>query len=223
MSETIWQRAGGVSYPTGLSNYIPTTMTDPNQVLGMDFQKNYGFAHDAQMARLNQQPQMEALNQKAQHWNALFPMLQQGLSGLNGSFSSRVGGQSGTGPRINAAPIWDAGKIQGQVNANRAQGAQETAGQVQQMQNRLAGSGYGANSPLAQALQTQMRMSNMGSVADQNRQFTQNAAQQNASHVLSAQQAQEGQYSNRMQEDIARRRNVIGQQQGLLGLLGQFL
>jgi hypothetical protein len=222
MSEVIWQRAGGVDHPTGLNNFIPNQLPDLDKQNDRLFQLQHGYGHDEAMARLAQQPAMAQLAQKDAHWNALFPYLTQGLRSI-GNFSSRVGGQSGVGPRINARPIFDQSGIQQQMNANRAQGAQETAGQVQGMQNRLAGSGFGANSPLAAALQTQMSMANMGNVANQNREFKQNAAQANAGQLLKAQTAQEQQFASRQQEDIERRRQVIGQQQGLLGLLGQFL
>lgn len=173
------------------------------------------------LAQLNQQPEMRKLDFEQGKWNTLLPYIQQSMGGLN-QFG-RIGGHSGPGPRINAGPIWDQGKIQQQDNAIRAQGDQQTASGVQDMQNRLAGSGYGAKSPLALALETQMGMGNRANAADQVRQFGQNAAQQNAAHVLQGQQAQESQFSNRQQEDIARRHAVLGYQSSLLGMLGQFL
>jgi hypothetical protein len=179
-----------------------------------------GFQNQMRMLQQSQAPELQKMQMQQQHWGALFPYLQQALGG---SFNQHVGGQSGAGPRITAAPIWDQGRQQQQVNAMRAQGAQETQGQVNTMNDRLAGSGFGAKSPLAQALETQMRMGNQASVAGQVRDFHNTAAQQNSSHLLGAQQAQEGQYASRMNEDIERRRVTSGYRTGLLGMLGQFM
>jgi hypothetical protein len=171
-------------------------------------------AHSMDMLNAQQRPEMMRLDQSQNRWNALFPYLTGALGG-----ASRVGGKSTPGPRINAGPIWNQGSMQQNVNAMRGQGAQETASGVEQMRNRLAGSGYGSNSPLASALETQMGMGNNANVANQVREFRQNAAQQNAQQIYRGQTAQEQQHANRMQEDIERRRMVSGYQTGLYGML----
>lgn len=220
---------GGYGYGgSGMVMGVPTESGQPysfEDVLNRNFAgQQKGLDRDSQMAQLKQSqaPEMQKLAMQNAHWGALFPYLQKALGGMGG-FSSKVGGASGAGPRISGGPVFGQQMQQDQVNNLRAQGAQETAGGVQSMQNRLAGSGFGARSPLAAALESQMGMANQANVANQVRDYRQNAAQTNAQHTLGAQQAQESQYSNRMQEDIARRRNTIGYQQGLLGMLGQFL
>lgn len=157
--------------------------------------------------------QLAPLNSRNQHFNQLLPMIQGALS------SGLVGGQSGPGPQISAAPIWDEGQIQSQVNTQRAQNDAATQSQMRQTQSQMAGRGFSSNSPLLAALQSGQQMANMqaNSAADQGIRW--NAAQGNAEQVLKGQMAQEQQYSNRMNEDIERRKANNQYVSSLLGVL----
>jgi hypothetical protein len=61
-------------------------------------------------------------------------------------------GQSREGPAIDASPIWGEQQIQGRVNQMRGTNDAATAGRQRQMQQQVAGRGFGSQSPLAQAL-----------------------------------------------------------------------
>ena len=96
---------------------------------------------------------------------------------------------------------------------------QSTATQVRDMNNSMAGKGFGTRSPLAAALESQMGMAGQAQKADYAREFVPQTRQANAQYGLQAGQAREQQFSNRQQEDIERRRTAASQQASLLSAL----
>lgn len=164
---------------------------------------------------------------RQQRFDQVWPWAQQQFGGFNQLFGQSGGGQQvGTQPQIESNPIWGEQAIQQQVNARRSANDQGTAAQIRGMREDLGGRGFGSNSPLAQALATQYQMQNLATNTANERDFRFDAAQQNAQHVLRAQQALEEQYANRQMEDIQRQRNFIsglGTQASLLGALAGFI
>lgn len=140
-----------------------------------------------------------------QRFDKLFPTLQNLMGGFQAQ-NERIGGQSGPGPQISSAPIWSNQQIQEQVNSGVARNNQSVATQNRTLGNSLAGRGFAAGSPLQQALQNQNQMMGMVGNSDIARQTRWDAAEGNKKHVLQAQMGQEQQFSNRMQEDIERRK-----------------
>jgi hypothetical protein len=133
------------------------------------------------------------------------------------------GGQVGQQPRIDAGPVWNAQQVQRQVNSARASNDATTASNMRQNRESLAGRGFGGNSPVAAALDSQTRAANLAANADSDRQIRWNAAQGNAQQTLQGQGARENQFASRQQEDIARKtpyvQGYFGQRNALLSAL----
>ncbi len=149
-----------------------------------------------------------------QRFSQLFPLLSGQFSAM-GDFD-RVGGQSGQSPNIKVGGVWSGDQVQQQVNATRATNDAGLAAQQQAMQQKMAGRGFGANSPLAQALGTSMQNANLAANTGAEREIRWDAAQGNAAHRLESQVARENQFATRMDEDIRRRQT---QMQGYSALL----
>lgn len=186
-------------------------------------------AHDAAETGRSAAQNATALQQTAmpidwdkQKFNQIWPWLQGQYDAL-GSSAYSVGGQSGQGPTINANPIWNPNQINQQVNNARAINDQTMASRTRQSQESLAGRGFGANSPLAQAMAAQFGMQNLVANTDADRNIRWNAVEGNANQVLTGQQAREQQFASRQAEDIERRKTYASQQNALLGSLGALL
>jgi hypothetical protein len=160
---------------------------------------------------------------KQQRFNQVFPWLQGmlggTLGGIKGPFTAG-GAQIGTPPPISAGPVWDPQQIQQNVNASRATTDASTQAQMRQASQSAAGRGMGANGPLVQALQGQLQNQNLATNVGNEQSTRWNAALGNAGQLLKGQQAQEGQFAARQQEDIERRRPVLGFAGQLLSALG---
>lgn len=166
----------------------------------------YGIDTQAETARRGQQLQYDAsvlpANQKMQRFGTLLPM----MSGAFNQIGQMPQGPVGRAPAITTGGVWDQGQIQQQVNAGRASNDRQTAGQVQKMHADVAGRGFGANSPLAMALETNYKGQGMAANANTERETRMGAAEKNAGHLLATQSAAEGQYASRQQEEIQRRK-----------------
>lgn len=127
-----------------------------------------------------------------QVFGALSPLL--GQLGQWGANSQQIGGT----PTINTNPIWNPQQIQQQVNAGRAQNDQATQTQMRLAGQQMAGRGFGANSPLAAAIQGQLAGQNLATNADTERQTRMGMTQANAGHQLGAQTAWEAAYADRL-------------------------
>lgn len=187
----------------------------------------HGIDTQAQTARRGQDVQLQEANIQADAAKLPYQIKQQQYNQLLPQFQAFAAqgyqpgsGQVGTQPAINAGPIWNDAQVQQQVNNQRAVIDATTAGNIQNMQASVAGRGFGGNSPLAQALAANYQGQGLGAAANAEQQTRWNAAQGNAQQVLQGQQAQESQFANRQQEDIARRNAWLGQYQSLAGLLG---
>lgn len=124
--------------------------------------------------------------------------------------ASRVGGRSGPSPEITVGPIWNDQQVDQRVNQMRAVSDQSTAGNIARMGQSTAGRGFGQNSPLLQALTAQSQGANLAQKTGAENDLRYNAAQGNRKMVLDTQKARSDQFSDRMAEDIERRRNQAG-------------
>lgn len=183
----------------------------------------WGDERQGQMANYRANVAADAAKFPAQlqqdRFNRLLPSLQSALNGGGAGDSGVIGGASTAGPRIDIGPIWNEGQIQQQVNAGRAMNDRRLGGNLRQIRQSTAGRGFGANSPLQMALSTQARMGGAAANADLGRNVRWDSAQGNAQHRLSSQQAAEVQHSNRMQEDIERRKNRSQYQSSIIQAL----
>lgn len=138
-----------------------------------------------------------------------------GMGRPGGAPAARGWGQGGFGqspgaanfggqPKISANPVYSPQQIQQAINTTRAGNDQGTQSQIRNMQNDLAGRGFGANSPLAQALGMGMQSANLSANTQAQTQLGLGAAQANAQQVLAGQTAQEQQYAARQTEAIQR-------------------
>lgn len=157
-----------------------------------------------------------------QHFQQLFPMLSKGFGALGGGFGSpaTAGGASGQGPAISAGPVWNPQQIQQQVNSSRAQTDASTQTQQKATGEQAAGRGFSSQSPLTLALQGQEAGQGMATNAQNQNQIQWGAAEGNSKSLLAGQQAREGQFASRQQEDIQRRLPYFQQQNALISALG---
>jgi len=153
----------------------------------------------------------------------IFPLIKSQLSGAFGGGlgggAATAGGSSGSGPAINANPIFSGSQIQQQVNAATAANDQRAQTQARLAREQTAGHGFGAQSPLARALEMGAQNQAMAANTANEREIRLGATGRNAAHVLDAQRAQEEQYASRMREDIERRKPYFQQQQNMLAVL----
>jgi hypothetical protein len=140
-------------------------------------------------------------------FNALNAQLRSQYTGKlptgNSPWNNALGLVSQGAKPIDTNPIWNPQQIQGQVNQSNANAWAGEGGQQRELAGTLAGRGFGGNSPLYQALSTNLGAQTRNSNQQSENTLRWNAAQGNAQHVLAAQTA-EGQ-----------------RQQGLSGLANQ--
>lgn len=122
-------------------------------------------------------------------------------------------------PRIDSGPIWDSQQIQGRVNSMRASNDASAANSTRKMQANLASRGYGSNSPLAQALQTQFSGQALAANTSGENDLRWNAAQGNADHVLQAQLGRSNQWNQANEQAIQNKRMQLEHQSSLMNLL----
>lgn len=202
------------------------------------FGANLGFQRE-QMAAQQQQARDAQANQlniarmqadasryptqvKESMFNRIFPYIGRMMNG--GSFLSgyNTSAQTGQQPYISDAPVYSQQAIQERVNAQRAQGDAAMASRQQQLRNSAAGRGASANSPLMQSMMNAMYGQNLAANTQAENDLRFNAAKENASQVLNAQQAREKQYASRQGEGIERGKVNYSGLTGLLGALGSF-
>lgn len=83
-------------------------------------------------------------------------------------------------PEIDTGPIWDEGEIQRQVNALRATSAAETDRASRLVNDKFAGAGFGAVSPVAMAVRQNLEASRIAGDSSAERQARWDAATGNA-------------------------------------------
>lgn len=165
----------------------------------------------------NLRAQLAADTQRASdHFNDVFPTFKGYLSS---ALAGGPGGGGGPGPDITVSPVWTQGQMDQQVNAARATSNAQTQTAMRGMQQQLGARGYGSNSPLMAALQSQMEMGGMQRGADLERNIRWDSAQGNADQLLKSQVARENQFASRQQEANQRLASYNQMRTGLLGAL----
>lgn len=193
--------------------------------------QRYGIDANNATTRQGNQLQYQAsvlpANLKQQRFNQVLPMFQDAFGRMGqwggGTSGYKGNGQVGTQPNITTGGVYSQGQIQQQVNAGHAQTDQQTGTNVQNMNNQLGGKGYGSGSPLAMALQQNYEGQGMAANANNERETRMTAAQQNAGQTLNSQQAAEGQFANRQNEDIERNKVRTTALSSWLGSLGSII
>ena len=147
---------------------------DP-RISGAQFQR--GLAQQKELA-------LAPLDWAKQRFNTILPMLQGAIGGMGGAPGANV-----PVPQITAGPVFSDQQIQQQVNQARGATDAGTATQQRNVAQNLAGRGFGSNSPLQQALQTNLGAMGRQTGAEQETNIRLGAAQQNAQQKLASQQA----------------------------------
>lgn len=143
-------------------------------------------------------------------FDTVSPLLSGLMNGQGSAFSfGQVGGTNTPQPQITAAPVYTDQQTNQQVNNQQSQNASKAAAQMRTNSTGLAGQGWGANSPLLAALNSGVQNQLMASNATAARETPFMAAQANAKQLLAGQQAQESQWGDLQQADIARRQQQL--------------
>lgn len=190
---------------TGFS-WGPIATYDPQGVIDFRAQSALEYPQQQKLEQIRQTPAY--LQQE--RFNRVFPWLQNQIGSALGQFSSTVGGQSGQGPTITASPVVGPQQLQQNINAMRARGDMQAQTQARMNARNAAGNGMGAGSPLVSAMNQSAQMSNLAGQRANETNLRMQAATGNAQQMLQAQQAREGQFASRQQEDVERRRTVAG-------------
>jgi hypothetical protein len=160
------------------------------------------------LSLLNQQGRQITLGQ-------LLPLLKSAF----GSFGGDGASLAGTQPTINAGPIYTPQQTAQQVNSQVARNDARFAGLLRSLQGRFGAAGVSPGSPAYAALAASLGAQNAASNADVETSLPFDVAGNNASHLLNSQVAQENQFSNRRQEQIASQRNAIAMLSSILGII----
>jgi hypothetical protein len=212
----------GLNYDQGFGSGAPPTggfrTAQSDATIPLEYANQ---ANRLKIAETEIQPAMLAQQNKQSRFNTVFPWLQGQMSGLlGGQGPYRVGGTAlGNQPNIKATGIWTPSQIQQQVNSQNAASDAATGTQIKNMQDSLAGRGFGGNSPLAMALSGMAQNANLANKTQNEQQTRWNAAQGNAQQTLAQQQAQEQQYVDINQQDVARRQMALQPLTALLGAI----
>jgi len=176
-------------------------------------------AGSTQRAQIAAQAQMLPAQLQQQRFGQLFPLLSGMAGGIGGQNPYTIGGQMPPAPNISANGVYSPEQVQQQVNTQRAANDQSTATQQRNMQQGLAGRGYGANSPLAQSLGASMQGQNLATNTANETQTRLGAQQANVQQQFAGQQAQQQQYAQNQQLAIQRAQPFFQRQNVLLQAL----
>lgn len=146
-----------------------------------------GYGNQQQLAKMQFDQSMQPLIQKNQRFNAIMPMIRQNLDwAKNQGFGMPGGGGGGPGGGygIDNKPVYSEDQIQQQVNAAHAANDASTAGKTHEMQQSMAGRGYGANSPLAQMLGNMYQGQNLATNTANERDTRLKASEANAANKV---------------------------------------
>lgn len=156
-------------------------------------------------------------------FNSVFPMV-SGMLGGGGSLSASTGA---VGPASVAqrgpGTVYNSGQIDQSVNAMKAGNAQGAATQQRQNATQNAAGGFGANSPLLQALNNQVAMGAMQANTTGERETRLGAATANAKQGLAASTANNQARAAFEQNAIDARRTDVNARTSLLQALAGML
>lgn len=180
-------------------------------------QDQAGRENQRNIAQIGADASMYPAKLAQERFNTVFPWLQGQFSSVGGGAPG--GSPVGKQPNITVGGVWNPGQVQQQVNTSRANTDQSAASQMQNQTRQVASQGFGSNSPILAALKGQTLGNALQTNVGNETNIRQNAAQQNASHLLGTQQAAEGQYASRQAEDIKRRQTGAQMYSALLSSL----
>lgn len=171
----------------------------------------------AQQNEANRQVQLAPLNYKMQLFDRLYPNL-QGMLGQNGTFGM-VGGQVSPQPAFTPSPVYTPDQINQQVNAAVAANDRryQTAGRQLDTSNAIRG--FGAFSPMSQALHQSLSMGNIGENARAEREIPFQAAQSNSDAMFRGNQLLQSMWQSREDSDIRRRQAQLTGLNSIISLL----
>jgi hypothetical protein len=180
-------------------------------------------AAQEQAAQTSAAPNLLSAQNTQSRFNTVFPYVSGQISSLQNQLGGQSGQQGGGGqagaPKIDASPVWTPSQVQGQVNSQVAGNDAQTAGNIRQNAQGLAGRGFGGRSPLLSELTAQAQGQGMQANNQVRQAVPFNAAQGNAQQLLAGQQAQQGQYQSGQENTIARQQIAAQQQSALLSAL----
>lgn len=200
----------GGTYQAPAYNYAATGLENAQQQLA---QAQSGAVHDPLKAtQLTEADKMQRFNQ-------IYGLLGGELGRIGSQGYATAGGANGTPPPISTGPVLNDQQIQQQVNQSRASNDAATQGAQARNTASLAGRGFGANSPLAMALNQGLSNNNLATNTSNETNLRLNAAQQNAQQRLNSQQALSNQWAQGNQLDIQRRAPIFAQQNAIIAAL----
>lgn len=135
-----------------------------------------------------------------QRFNTIFPYLTGQLNARQQSPLIQVTPQSTPRPEITVRPIYDEAQVQSQVNAMRARNDVSLASRMNEAQQRAAGSGYGANSPILEATRARLQAANTAANTQGELDMRTQLAGANAAQILRGQTARSDQANQQAQE-----------------------
>jgi hypothetical protein len=150
---------------------------------------------------------------------SVFPWVQGQISQFNKN-PAAPGGFPGQPPEVTVGGVLNPQQIQQQVNQSRAATDASTQTNIRQMQQRLGGTGMGAQSPLAQALTGQMQGQGLQTNTGNETNLRLQAAGQNAQNLLATQQARLGGWEAAGQLQNQRLQALLGPENALIAALG---
>lgn len=162
-------------------------------------------------------PGLLTAQNRQSRFNSVFPYVTGQISALSNQLGAP--GSAGQAPKIDASPIWTPSQIQGQVNSQVAGNDAQTAGNIRQNAQGLAGRGFGGRSPLLSELTAQSQGQGMQANNQVRQAVPFNAAQGNAQQLLAGQQAQQGQFQSGEENQIQRQQIAAQQRSALLSTL----
>ncbi len=189
------------------------------QALGKQGAYQYGSGFGPSQAAQDQQTLAAIpVNAQMQRFNTILPYLTGSLSSLNSNFAS-AGGTNAPAPQISVGGVLNDQQVQQQVNTSRAANDAATQNSIRNAGNSIAGRGFGANSPLAMAMQQGYQNQNLQSNTANETATRLNAAQANAGQLLNSQQARSSQWQQENALDIQRRLPYFQHQNALIAAL----
>jgi hypothetical protein len=155
---------------------------------------------------------------RRQVFGTISPLLQGLLGGAGGSM--RAGGTPGEPPPPTTnATVWDAGQIQSQINDQKATSAQAASTQERANAARVAGSGFGSNSPLLMALNNNVQSARMAGDSAAELATSLGASEANARLGVEQARTNAQNYATQTDAITRQRQSQLGYQSSLVAAL----
>jgi hypothetical protein len=213
------QTYGGANGGTLYGSLVPQQVSGADVFGAQQARQNLGTvqAGETQRANIAANAQMLPAQLAQQRFNSVLPLLSGQIGGNADPYV--IGGNLPPAPNISTSGVYNPQQIQQQVNTQKAANDQSTATQQRSMQQGLAGRGYGANSPLSQALGAGLQNQNLATNTGNETQTRLGAQQANVQQSFAGQQAQQQQYAQNQQLQIQRAQPYFQRQNTLIQAL----